>query len=259
MEALQLLASEPNTWQPLAGGTDLMVTFSAGMLVSRRLMNLWFLDELRGIQVENDAIMLGALTTYSEVLRHPILCSACPLLASAAAETGGAAIQNRGTLGGNIMNASPAADTPPTLLVYDAELELTSVRGSRWVPYCRFHNGYKQTMLAPDELLTRIRLRRLRGRVRSQFRKVGARKAQAIAKVCFAALQDLEQNEVRIAYGSMAPFPLRCFATEISIRQGGDTAKSLASELSPVNDSRSSAAYRLRVAQNLLADFLHDA
>ena len=156
------------------------------------------------------------------------------------------------------MNASPAADTPPALLVYDAEIELTSLRGSRWVPYCRFHTGYRQTILAPDELLTRIRFPHQSGCTRSRFRKVGARKAMAISKVCFAALWDLEQNEIRIAYGSVAPFPLRCFATEASIRKGEDAAKSLAQELLPINDNRSNAAYRLRVAQNLLADFLNN-
>lgn len=259
VQALELLAREPDQWQPLAGGTDLMVGFSAGKLPVRRYLNIWPLRELRGIQVDKDAITLGALTTYSDVLHDPVVCSAFPLLAAAAAETGGPATQNRGTLGGNIMNASPAADTPPALLVYEAEVELTSLRGSRWVPYRHFHTGYKQTMLSPGELLTRIRLPLMNGNVRSRFRKVAARKAQAISKVCFAALHDSEKQDIRIAYGSVAPVPLRCFAVEEAIRNGGDPAEALASELSPVTDGRSTAAYRLRVARNLLADFLHDA
>jgi len=259
LQALELLAREPDQWQPLAGGTDLMVGFSAGKLPTRRYLNIWPLSELRGIQVEKDAITLGALTTYSDVLRDPVLRSAFPLLASAAAETGGIATQNRGTLGGNIMNASPAADTPPALLVYEAEVELTSLHGSRWVPYCRFHTGYKQTMLLPGELLTRIRLPLIKGSMRSCFRKVAARKTQAISKVCFAAVHDSETNCIRIAYGSVAPVPLRCFATEEAIRNGADPVESLASEVSPVTDIRSNAAYRLRVAQNLLAGFLHHA
>ena len=258
-EALELLAGEPNIWQPMAGATDLMVAFAAGRLCNPRFLNIWPLNELRGIRVEREAITLGALTTYSDVLRHSELCSALPLLVAAAAETGGIATQNRGTLGGNIMNASPAADTPPALLVYDAEIELTSIHGSRGVPYCKFHTGYRQTMIASGELLTRIRVPRLNSGSRSQFRKVGPRKAQAISKVCFAAICDPERKEFRIAYGSMAPTSVRCFATETVIRHNGDPMQSLATELAPISDARSTAAYRLRVAQNLLADFLRHA
>jgi CO/xanthine dehydrogenase FAD-binding subunit len=255
-EALEWLAGAPNVWQPMSGATDLMVAFAAGRLRNPRFMNIWQLNELRGIDVEKEAITLGALTTYFDVLHHSELCLAFPLLVAAAAETGGIAIQNRGTLGGNIMNASPAADTPPALLAYDAEIELTSIHGSRWVPYYAFHTGYRQTMLVPGELLTRIRVPRPNSGSRSQFRKVGPRKAQAISKVCFAATYDPERKGFRIAYGSMAPTPVRCFATEAVIQQGGDPVQSLATELAPISDARSTAAYRLRVAQNLLADFL---
>lgn len=258
-EALDLLAGAPHAWQPIAGATDLMVSFSSGNLPNRRFLNIWSLNELRGICVEADAITLGALTTYNEVLHHSELQSAFPLLPAAAAETGGIAIQNRGTLGGNIMNASPAADTPPVLLAYEAEVELSSIHGSRWLPYCGFHTAYRQTMLAPGELLTRIRLPRLRPGMRSQFRKVGPRKAQAISKVCFAAVRDPENKDLRIAYGSVAPVPLRCFNTEAAIRGGADPAESLAAELAPITDVRSTAAYRLRVAQNLLTEFLNNA
>lgn len=258
-EALDLAADREKAWQPMAGATDLMVELGAGKLANRRFMDIRQLDELRGIHVTDDAATLGALTTYAEVLRHGELCSAFPLLAAAAAETGGIATQNRGTLGGNIVNASPAADTPPTLLVYAAEVELTSRTGSRWLPYCGFHTGYRQTQLAPGELLTRIRVPRPSRHARSRFRKVGPRGAQAISKVCFAALWSREKDDIRIAYGSVAPTPLRCFEAEASIRQGGDAAASLASELSPITDARSTAVYRLRVAQNLLLDFLNDA
>jgi len=256
-EALDMLASEPSVWRPLAGGTDVMVTFSAGKLSHHNFLNIWQLSELRGIVVSGKEIILGALTTYSDILSHPLVCSEFPVLAAAAAETGGVATQNRGTLGGNIMNASPAADTPPALLVYGAEVELTSLRGARWVPYCSFHTAYKQTLLAQDELLTRIRLPRSAAGMRHQFRKVGTRKAQAISKVCFAALADRHGEEIRIAFGSVGPVPLRCYRTEASIRQGQDYAASLAAELSPITDMRSTAEYRMRVAQNLLAGFLN--
>ena len=255
-ETLVLLAAEPGMWRPLAGGTDLMVLFEADQLEHRRLVSIWGLRELRGIAVDERTVTLGALTTYTDVLRHPILRTEFPLLGAAAAETGGMATQNRGTLGGNIVNASPAADSPPALLVYDAEIELISMRGARWIPYREFHTGYKQTSMTADELLSRIRLARGAPRFRARYRKAGTRKAQAISKICFAGLHDPSSGEVRIAFGSVAPVPLRCIETEAAIREGRDPFRALAGELAPVDDIRSTAAYRLRVAHNLLREFL---
>ena len=143
-EAVGLLADQPGSWRPLAGGTDVMVQLAAGALAHRQYLSLWGIRELRRIDVDADGVTLGALTTFSDILRHGVLRSEFPLLGRAAADTGGVANQNRGTIGGNIANASPAADTPPALLVYDAELELTSHRGRRTVLYERFHTGYKQ-------------------------------------------------------------------------------------------------------------------
>src|SRR6267142_3199910 len=160
-EALTALASEPGVWQPFAGGTDLMVLLESGKLPHKNYLNIWNLNELRGIEVSNEHVTLGALTTYTEVQSDPILRAEFPMLCQAASETGGLAIQNRGTIGGNIANASPAADSPPALLAYNAELELLSVRGSRWVPYQSFHTGYKEMIMQPDELLARVRLPRL--------------------------------------------------------------------------------------------------
>jgi CO/xanthine dehydrogenase FAD-binding subunit len=252
-EALDLVTEG---WKPLAGGTDLMVLFEAGKLEYLKLINIWGLGELRGIRVDPDSITLGALTTYTDVLRHPVLSKEFPLLAAAASETGAVATQNRGTLGGNIVNASPAADSPPALLVYDAELELVSPRGARKLAYRDFHTGYKRMRMETDELLSAIRLPRRAGQYDAVYRKVGTRKAQAISKVCFAGLRDRGTGEVRIAFGSVAPIPLRCGQTEAAIREGGDAAAALAAEISPIDDMRSSLAYRLRVAQNLLREFL---
>src|ERR1700681_859015 len=159
-EALALLAREQGVWQPFAGGTDLMVLLEAGKLSHTRFFSLSKLDDLRGIEVAADAVILGALTTYTEVLRNSVLQSEFPLLCSAARETGSVATQSRGTLGGNIINASPAADSPPALLVYDAEIELVSARGARWAPYHGFHTGYKKMQLASDELLRAVRVPR---------------------------------------------------------------------------------------------------
>ncbi|HKS95621.1 MAG TPA: FAD binding domain-containing protein, partial [Terriglobia bacterium] len=223
----------------------------------RRFLSIWGLPELRGIAVASDSVTLGCLTTYTDVLRDDTLRREFPLLAAAAAETGGIATRNRGTLGGNIVNASPAADTPPALLVYEADVELASARGSRWLAYREFHTGYKTMQLAPDELLARIRLPRSTAGFRHYYRKVGTRKAQAISKVCFAGVENDSTGEFRIALGSVAPVPLRCVRTEAALRQGGDALTALATEIAPIDDMRSTAAYRWRVAQNLLNEFLH--
>lgn len=255
---LDLLDDSTAAWVPLAGGTDLMVLLAAGRLKQRRFISLAELCELRKITVSPGWITMGSLVTYTDILRHALLQNEFPLIASAAAETGAVAIQNRGTIGGNIANASPAADTPPALLAYDAEIELTSVHGSRWLSYHGFHCGYKQTHMKPNELITGIRLPRRSSVFRAAYRKIGPRKVQAISKVVFAGLRDRKAGEVRIALGGVAPVPLRCFRTEAAIREGRDPSEVLALEIAPIDDVRSTAAYRLRVAQNLLADFLSD-
>lgn len=265
-EALDALASDPGTWKPFAGGTDLMVLLEAGKLAHKNYLNIWNLKELRGIEVTDSNVTLGALTTYTQVQAHPVLRAEFPMLCQAASETGGLAIQNRGTVGGNIVNASPAADSPPALLAYDAELELVSTAGTRWIPYHGFHTGYKQLLLRPDELLSRIRLPRVTGNLRQHYRKVGTRKAQAISKICFAGtalMNDSTVADVRIVLGSVAPVPLRCIKTEESLRARTlDAAtierakETLAEEIVPIDDVRSTKRYRVRVSLNLLDDFL---
>src|SRR4051812_8551290 len=170
--ALAILAEAPGTWRPFAGGTDLMVQLAAGTLQHRQYVNVFGVKELRYVRVSPDAVTLGGLTTFSDVQRHDLLRTEFPLLCRAASETGGIANQNRGTIAGNIANASPAADSPPALLVYDAELELLSRRGRRIVPYDAFHTGYKKMDLAPDELIAAVRLPRGAGGVQ-HYRKVG--------------------------------------------------------------------------------------
>ncbi len=265
-EALDVLARDDGAWQPFAGGTDLMVLLEAGKLPHTNYVNIWNLKELRGIEVTNTHVRLGALTTYTEVQEHEILKTEFPMLCQAAIETGGIAIQNRGTLGGNIVNASPAADSPPALLAYDTELEFVSQEGSRSVPYDKFHSGYKQMDLKPGELLRGIRLPRATQKLTHYYRKVGTRKAQAISKTCFAAVGRVVDDrvvEVRIALGSVAPIPLRCVQTESALRNKPIDAESLAAaktalaaEISPIDDLRSTRDYRLRVSLNLLEDFL---
>jgi len=263
---LSLLAGEPAQWLPIAGGTDVMVLYSAGKLANRNLVNIWNIPELQQIELFPDRICIGAACTYTALRRHDIVSREFPLLATAASWTGGIANQNRGTLGGNIANASPAADSLPALLVYDAELTLISVRGERRVAYRNFHVGYKQTALAADELIREISvLRRFSGYV-SHARKVGTRNAQAISKVCLAALGQIANGtirDVRLALGSVAPVPLRLNETEhvLTGKKIGpsliDTArKSVVKEIRPIDDIRSTARYRAAVAGNLVAEFL---
>jgi CO/xanthine dehydrogenase FAD-binding subunit len=266
-EALDILGRDDGAWKPFAGGTDLMVLLEAGKLPHKNYLNIWNLPELRGIEVNNEDVTLGALTTYTDVQNNPTLRDEFPMLCQAASETGGLAIQNRGTLGGNIANASPAADSPPALLAYDAELELISKAGSRRVPYHEFHLGYKQMNIRPDELLRAIRLPRPTHARTNYYRKVGTRKAQAISKVCFAATASMDGNriqDVRIALGSVAPIPIRCTQTERALLGKLIDADALAaaraalmSDISPIDDVRSTRDYRLRVSLNLLADFLN--
>jgi CO/xanthine dehydrogenase FAD-binding subunit len=263
--ALEMLAREPGVWRPFAGGTDLMVLLEAGKLPHRKFVSIWKFPELSQIEAKPECLAIGALTTYAEIQHNEILQDEFPLLCRAASETGSVATQNRGTLGGNIANASPAADSPPALFVYDAEIELISAKGTRRLPYRDFHTGYKKMQMRDDELIWRIHLNRASNWRKEYYRKVGTRRAQAISKICFAAAARVENgqiDDVRIALGSVAPTVLRATETENTLR--GQRLSSavltaaqatLGREISPIDDMRSTAAYRRRVTQNLLAEF----
>jgi CO/xanthine dehydrogenase FAD-binding subunit len=267
---MSLLAEEPGKWLPIAGGTDVMVQYAAGKLPARKLVSIWNLPELRSIEILPDEIRIGAGCTYTELREHDVISRELPLLASAAQWTGGIANQNRGTLGGNIVNASPAADSLPALLAYEAELILVSVRGERRLPYLAFHTGYKKMQLAPDELIRAICLRRTFSGYLHYARKVGARNAQAISKVCVAALGRLRDGaiggaieDVRIALGSVAPVPIRLTELERMLKgQSVDpdlvrlAKRMAAAAIHPIDDIRSTAKYRAAVAGNLVAEFI---
>lgn len=265
-EVLRLLAEEPGAWLPIAGGTDVMVQYASGKLPARKLVSVWNLAELRRIDVTRDEIRIGAGCTYTDLCASETLRREFPLLTTAARWTGSVANQNRGTLGGNIVNASPAADSLPALLVYDAELALISARGERRVPYAAFHVGYRKTKLAPDELVLGVCLKRRFSEYYAHARKVGARNAQAIAKVCLAALGKLSNGVVedaRLAIGSVAPVPLRLRATEKILRGRridaalvSEATRASESEVQPIDDIRSTARYRRAVTRNLVAEFL---
>ena len=263
---LELMAREPGVWLPIAGGTELMVQYGAGKLGARKLVSLWGLPELRRIERTAQELVIGAGCTYSDLRNHPQVAQEFPLLARAASWTGSIANQNRGTLGGNIVNASPAADSLPALMVYDAELLLISARGERRIPYVDFHTGYKQSRLAVDEIVSAVVLQPRFAGYYAYSRKVGTRNSQAIAKLCLAALgrvSDDKIEDVRLAIGSMAVTPLRLRRTEETLLGRGwspalvrEARQALESEVAPIDDIRSSAAYRLHVAGNLLQEFL---
>jgi CO/xanthine dehydrogenase FAD-binding subunit len=264
-EALEVMAAEPSPI-PIAGGTDLMVVIALGALHQGHLLDLRPLGELRGISVVPGETVIGALTTYRELALHPAVGRHHPALAQAARLSGAWAIQNRGTLGGNVANASPAADSPPALLAYGARLELVSVRGSRWVEYADFHLGYRRTARSADELIARIALPVPPAPSAHYYRKVGTRKAQAISKVCLAGLAPLHGGrlgEVRLALGAVAPTVVLARRTGAYLEGRRVTeidravARSLLeADIAPIDDVRSSAWYRRQVAGNLLEQFL---
>ncbi len=263
---LQLMQQEPGQWLPVAGATEIMVMFSAGKLTARRLVNLWNLPELREIREDAGSITIGGGCTFSQIREHNAILRHFPLLAQAASWTGGIANQNRATIAGNIANASPAADSPPALLAYDAELELVSAQGSRWIPYRDFHLGYKNTVLKPEELILFITLKKHFDSYFSYGRKTGARNAQAISKVCVAAVGRMRHGrveDVRIGMGAVAPTPLRLSTVEnlilgqkINDSLIAEARQALNEAIAPIDDIRSVADYRRFVAGNLLEEFL---
>src|SRR5262245_42293919 len=220
-EAVDALAANTNL-VPLAGATDLMVYLEAGSLPPCTFLNLQELQELRPIRSAGDTITLGALTTYRDVRASGETTKQLPILALAAREVGALAIQNRGTWAGNIANASPAADGVPALMAYDAEIELTSQTGRRVIPLWKFFRGYKQMDRRPSELITAIHLPVPGSEWREYFRKVGTRRFQAISKTLLAGRISLGEdrivNDIRMVFGSVAPYTLRATETENLIR-----------------------------------------
>ncbi len=271
---------------PLAGGTDLFVTLNSGLVPGRRFLDLWSLRELRGVRDQAGRLVLGALTTFSEIREHALVRRRYPALAAAAAEIGAWQVQNRGTLGGNIANASPAGDSLPVLLALEAVVHARSVRGTREVPFTALFRGYRDLALEPDELITAVSLpdpdappplragaaRRGAHPPRAQqfFRQVGTRRAQSISKVALAGLlrlgRDGRVDLARVALGSVAPVTLRAGRAErvlLGARPSAAVAAAaraaLLEDIAPIDDIRSDREYRRRVSGNLLEQFLRVA
>ena len=269
-EALAFLATHADEgWKPIAGGTDVMVGIEYGKETHARWLDVSRLaGELGEIRAEGDHVRVGGLATMTALRRSALLRTACPMIGEAAATVGALQIQNRATVAGNIVNASPAGDTLPVWLALDAEIELTSAHGVRRVPYRSFTPSYRNVDCRADELVTAVLFAPLpRERTAVLFRKVGTRSAQAISKVVFAGVRRVDAAgrhvDVRLAFGSVAPVPLRATAAEAaatgrpaSTDAGVAAATRLADSLSPIDDVRSTATYRRRVAENLVREFL---
>ena len=268
-DAYALLAGGPLT--PIAGGTDIMVRITGELgPMPERMIDLSRLDALEGISLELGDLVLGALTTYTEIRRSALCREHLPALVEAAATIGAAQIQNRGTIGGNIANASPAGDTLPVLLATDATFDLGSHRGERPVPAAEFFTAYRETALAPDELILRVRIPLVAGR-ETRFRTVGTRRAQAISKVVMAVSWRAHGttagwSDVRVALGSVAATPVRSAAAEAALEGRRPTpetadaaAEALVGELKPIDDVRSTADYRRVVAARILHRIVRDA
>ncbi|MEO6577800.1 MAG: FAD binding domain-containing protein [Candidatus Limnocylindria bacterium] len=257
-------------WVPLAGGTDLMVRMTGEIgEPPARVLDIWALDELRGISVEGQTLRIGALTTYTELRRSPIIADVIPALGDAAATIGAAQIQNRGTIGGNVVNASPAGDTLPVLMAVDARFVLGSSSGERTIAADQFWTGYRQTARRPDELLVRVEIPIVPER-RVRFRKIGTRRAQAISKVVMALVWSATEDDpawrnVHVALGSVAATTVRARAAERvleaampDIGTADAAAAALKNELAPIDDVRSTAAYRRMVAGRVLHRLIRD-
>lgn len=266
-EAYEVLRQRSPHLQVLAGGTDLMVSLNLRLIAPREILNIWGLDELRGIRWQDDRLRIGALTTYTQIIRSPLVAEHCPILVDAAKTIGAIQTQNRGTIGGNVVNASPAGDTLPVLAAFDATLEVGSHRGVRWVPFTSFYIGYRKTVLEPDELLLAIHVPPRPPDEHLFFYKLGTRRAQAISKVVMAAkarincAQTIES--IQIGLGSVAPTVIRARRTEALltgqlltptlIEQAKETIRQ---EIRPITDFRSTEAYRRFATGNLLGQFL---
>jgi CO/xanthine dehydrogenase FAD-binding subunit len=247
-DAARLCRDTPDA-RPLAGGTDLMVMLHAGTVRPRALVNLWSLRELQGIRHVDGVLEVGAAEPYTGIIGSALVGEHCPALVAASRTIGAAQIQNRGTLGGNLANASPAGDTLPVLLAADAVV----VTDRRTIPVADFFLGYRKTALRPGELIVAVRFPAAARGVR--FRKVGTRAAQAISKVVIA----VNREPARVALGSVAEVPLRARGAEAALARGDveGAVMAVAADIRPIDDVRSTAEYRRTVAQNVLRDLLH--
>ena len=266
-EAVRLQANEKTRGKLLAGGTDLMVQWAAGVPTPERATSVWNLPELTAIEVFPDFVEIGAGVTHAFLCECKQIRAHVPALVAAAATVGAKQIQARGTLGGNAANASPAGDTAPALLITGGSVVLASVAGLREVPLAQFWTGYRQIAARPDEIIAAFRLPK-KGQAKERFRKIGTRRAQAISKV-MAASRILVENGVivsaAIALGSVAPTPVRLAEVEkflagkpLSASLIDEAEKLAQATVQPIADIRSTAEYRRWASGRLVRDALEN-
>jgi CO/xanthine dehydrogenase FAD-binding subunit len=256
-EALDVLARQKEGTHIIAGGTDLVPRMRSRVVEPSLLLDLRLLA-LDGIELDADGIRIGARATHTDILDSELLAENCPALCEAASDIAGPPIRNRGTVGGNLVNASPAADLAPPLMVYDARVVLVSAGSNREVPLENFFTGPGQTVLSPAEILTEVRIPSPPARTAARFIKLGKRKAMAVAVVGVAARLTLGENgvisQVRIALGSVAPTPMRAVQAEAALQGQApgveifrESARIATGECAPISDIRASGDYRRKM------------
>ncbi len=266
-EALALRGAHGNL-KVLAGGTDLIAQWRAGQIDPEGFIDISGIVGINDIVDANESIELGALTSHTDIISSEIIGRDLPALADACKSIGAIQVQNRGTIGGNVMNASPAGDVLPVLLAYDTDLILQSLTGKRTIPFKDFFTGYRKTDLASDELLVGINICKPKSGEVAKFFKVSQRKALAISKISMCVRCSVAHggiSKIVIALGSVAATPVRALGTEMLLRgktvtKGliGKARRSIMDEIQPIDDIRSTADYRRFVVGNLLARFLSD-
>ena len=266
-DALACLAADERP-TVLAGGTDLMVVLNARAWRPVSVLDIHGLDELRGIRLDGERLVVGALTTYRELIESELVCSAAPALVEAARTVGAVQIQARGTLGGNVGNGSPVGDTLPVLLAHGCDVVLVGPTGERRVRFDEFYRGYRDPDIRADELIARFEIDPVPAGGKSCFRKVGTRLAQAISKVMVSGVGRLDGDgnvaEARLAAGAVAAVPLRLRAAEEAASgkppaaAASAAADAVRSEITPIDDVRSTADYRREVTARLVARFLSE-
>lgn len=262
-EANELRAQNPKA-VCFAGGTDLMVLLSRDIIDPEAFINLQSIEdpEIRSITMEGDKLRIGAMATHHEIAISQLVKTHAPILSEAAASVGARQIQNRGTIGGNIANASPAGDTLPPLLALDAEIELSSINGTRLVPMSELYVGYRKLCARPEEWITAVFIPVFQGEQKMWFRKIGSRRALTISKLSFAGrlvMKDGIVEDARLAFGSVAATSVRARKTEAALVGHAidpELASMLTEDLHPIDDLRSTAEYRITVAQNVVRTWL---
>ncbi len=261
-ELWQILEDEPQA-SLYAGGTDLLVKMRSGLIQPRQLICLERMGDLKKVEDRGEEVFIGPCVTFTELLRNRLIRNHFPVLIKGLEVLGSPPIRNMGTIGGNIVTASPAGDTLPPLYVLGAEIELRSKDSSRRLPLKDFIKGPGQTLLDPGEVLTAIFIRKRTNWNFHHYEKVGQRKALAIAIVSLAAVINLSEDgvvkEARLAWGSVAPTVV-CSAEVETMLVGNrlsrqvleEAARVVRKRVKPIDDIRASSNYRRQVAGNVL-------